>query len=181
MKKTLVLFFPLLLMSYSMLLMANHAQHSSQPMNKPTQSPATVEYSLYSKECGSCHLAYPAALLPVRSWEKLMKGLEQHFGDNAELSEETRDDIMSYLISHAAEYSDAPYTTPLLRSISQEAAPLRITEVPYFKKIHRMMPRMLVKMGKVKSLSTCNRCHDDAQTGQFESEEIRMPMMCSQR
>jgi len=38
---------------------------------------------------------------------------------------------------------------------------------------------MLVKMGKVKSLSACSSCHDDAQTGQFESDKVRVPLMCS--
>lgn len=179
MKKTLQLFFPILLMSYSGFLMANHAQHASPPQNEPVQITATPEYPVYAKECGSCHLAYPAAFLPVRSWEKLMNGLEKHFGDNAELSDEARDNIMSYLISHAAEYADAPNAAKFLGSIPSNAVPLRIVEVPYFKKIHRMMPRMLVKMGKVKSLSACSSCHDDAQTGQFESDKVRVPLMCS--
>ena len=31
---------------------------------------------LYKEECGSCHIAYPAVLLPPGSWQKLMVGLE---------------------------------------------------------------------------------------------------------
>lgn len=170
----------MLLLGYGHSAMANHAIHQHSSVSDPV-STAVPENPIYSKECSSCHLAYPAALLPARSWEKLMGNLDEHFGDNAELAQETQEVITAYLIAQAAEYSDAKYAAKLLRSIPLDAAPLRITEVPYFKKQHRMMPRMLVKMGKVKSLSDCNSCHDDTQTGQFDEDKVRVPLMCSKR
>ena len=48
-----------------------------------TRDVAAVENPLYQEECGSCHMAYPPGLLPGRSWEKLMTGLADHFGENA--------------------------------------------------------------------------------------------------
>lgn len=180
MKKLLIILFPMLLLSYGHVAMANHATHQPSSTSEPA-STAVAENSTYSKECGSCHLAYPAALLPARSWEKLMGGLDEHFGDNAELAQETQDVITAYLIAQAAEYAETKYVAKWLRSISLDTTPLRITDVPYFKKEHRMMPRMLIKMGKVKSLSSCNSCHDDAQTGQFDTDKVRVPLMCSKR
>ena len=44
---------------------------------------------LYKQECGSCHFAYPPSFLPARSWEKIMKNLSDHFGENAEFLPET--------------------------------------------------------------------------------------------
>ena len=37
----------------------------------------------WKAECGSCHVAYPAQLLPATSWQRLMKGLDKHFGTDA--------------------------------------------------------------------------------------------------
>lgn len=182
MKKLLIIItFSVLLFGYGRATMADHVLHQylQHSMSEPARV-AVSENPIYSKECGSCHLAYPAALLPARSWDKLMSHLGEHFGDNAELAQETQADISAYLIAHAAEYSEQPYAAKWLRSIPMDAVPLRITEIPAFKKVHRMMPRMLVKMGKVKSLSLCNNCHDDATTGQFETDKVRVPLMCSQ-
>lgn len=138
---------------------------------------ATVP-TLYTKECGSCHVPYPAAFLPTRSWEKLLGNLEQHFDNNAELSDTVQNEITAYLIANSAEYSTDPRAEKFLKSIPTETTPLRITEVKFFKKLHRMMPRMLVKMGKVKSLTQCESCHDDTANGQFDEKQIRVPVMC---
>ena len=46
---------------------------------------AAIANPVYKEECGSCHMAYPPGLLPARSWTKVMSGLDNHFGDNAEL------------------------------------------------------------------------------------------------
>jgi len=46
---------------------------------------AMVDNTLYQQECGSCHFAYQPGLLPARSWSTIMQGLDQHFGENAEL------------------------------------------------------------------------------------------------
>ena len=41
-------------------------------------------------ECSACHMAYPAGMLPARSWRALMGDLSNHFGEDASLPEETR-------------------------------------------------------------------------------------------
>lgn len=30
-----------------------------------------VDNTIYEKECGSCHFAYPAGLLPSNSWKRI--------------------------------------------------------------------------------------------------------------
>lgn len=55
------------------------------------------EDSVYIKECGSCHLAYPPNLLPKESWQLIMAGLEDHFGENAALDAPMAAHIASYL------------------------------------------------------------------------------------
>ena len=59
---------------------------------------AATTSPLYLEECGSCHMAYPAGLLPVSSWRRIMANLDDHFGDNAELDAQTATQITDYLI-----------------------------------------------------------------------------------
>lgn len=166
-----LLFFALLFNTH--LSFANHS-HTPTPKTEPS-APA---FEPYVKECGSCHVPYPAAFLPTRSWEKLLGNLAEHFDNNAELSETALQEITAYLIANSAEYSTDPRAEKFLKSIPTEATPLRITEVKFFKKLHQMMPKMLVKMGKVKSLTQCDSCHDDTASGQFDENRIRVPVMC---
>lgn len=72
---------------------------------------------LYRTECGDCHLAFPPALLPAGSWRAVMAGLEDHFGDNAELDPTTAREITGFLVQQAAgpgsgEYGSGPGAPP---------------------------------------------------------------------
>ena len=40
----------------------------------------TASNPKWKSECASCHVAYPARLLPAESWRALMGGLDKHFG-----------------------------------------------------------------------------------------------------
>ena len=75
-------------------------------------------------------------MLPARSWDKLTGGLTNHFGENAALEPASREDILKYSSSHAA---DAPATmegAKFMRGITKDVAPLRITETPYWTREH---------------------------------------------
>ena len=56
----------------------------------------------YQQECGSCHVAYPASLLPASSWQRIMLGLDQHYGSDASLDADTTRQIGAWLQQHAA-------------------------------------------------------------------------------
>lgn len=157
--------------------LANH-DHAQMTQTASKTNPLLSAFGPYVKECGSCHVPYPAAFLPTRSWEKLLGNLAEHFDNNVELSDTVQNEITAYLIANAAEYSADPRAEKFLNSIPTAATPLRISEVPFFKKLHQMMPKMLVKMGKVKSLIQCDSCHDDTASGQFDENRIRVPVMC---
>lgn len=129
----------------------------------------------YVKECGSCHFAYQPGFLPSESWVKLMAGLADHFGDNAELSPEDQKAITEYLTANSAEKSRVKASVKIIRSLGG-AKPLRITETPYFIHEHREIPVKLYKENeKVKSLSHCNRCHVSAAEGSFNEHEVNIP------
>jgi len=130
----------------------------------------------YSKECGSCHFAYQPGLLPASSWRLLMDELEDHFGDNAELETETRKALTDYLAKNAADFSRDEFSRKLVRSLSKDKTPERITEIPYFVHEHDDLPKKMVSdNSKVKSLSYCDKCHTRAEAGSYSEDEINIP------
>ena len=128
---------------------------------------------LYQESCASCHMGFQPNLLPSASWEKMMspKALEDHFGDNAEVDEQDRLSILVYLKTYAADNKGKR----LLR-FGKGEAPLRITELRYFKREHNEMPaRMVQGNPKVRSLSNCMACHTGAERGNYGERGIRIP------
>lgn len=137
---------------------------------------AAVSNPVYKEECGSCHMVYPPGLLPARSWSKIMNELENHFSDNAELDTETNQSISEFLLSNSADKSDYRRSRKFNRSIESNDAPLRISELPYFKHEHDEIPRRLVSANStVKSFSQCNACHAKAEQGSFNEDDINIP------
>ena len=126
---------------------------------------------LYREECGDCHMVYPAKLLPGESWRKIMARLDDHFGENAELDDETRREIESYLLQASARGSDRK----LFRNLGA-AAPMRITELPYFVHEHDEIPsRFVAGNERVRSFSQCNACHQNAERGLFDEDDVVIP------
>lgn len=128
---------------------------------------------LYVEECGSCHLAYPAQLLPPRSWQAIMSQLDDHFDENAELDTESRQAIEAYL-AEASQSKNGSYRK-LFRNLGDKV-PLRITELPYFIHEHDEIPSRFIKANdKVGSLSQCNACHKSAEQGDFDEDDVFIP------
>jgi len=131
---------------------------------------------LYVEECGACHFAYPAGLLPARSWERVMAGLKDHFGDNAELAPDLAAKLTTYLTENAADRATDRRGAWLLRGLADGAAPLRITELPAFRGEHREIPARLVQDNPdVGSLSRCEACHTRAPQGYYNDRGVRIP------
>lgn len=137
---------------------------------------APVTNEQYRTECAACHMAYSPGLLPARSWEKMMAGLDNHFGDNAELDPETAAAIQKYLVENAADRVDYRRSAKINRSIGKNATPLRISETPYFTEKHDEIPARMVKDNpKVKSFANCAACHTEAEKGDFNEHHVRIP------
>jgi len=137
---------------------------------------APVTNQLYRNECASCHFAYQAGLLPSRSWKSIMSGLEDHFGDNAELMPEDYTVIINYLTKNAAEFSDHKRSRRINNSIAKDEAPLRITDTPYFKRKHRELSlSRITNNPEIGSISNCIACHTRAEKGSFNEHEINIP------
>jgi len=125
----------------------------------------------YVEECGSCHMAYPARLLPAESWRRIMQGLGDHFGENAEVDTATRNRLEQYLVSESGSVS----YQKLFRNLGHQV-PLRITGLPYFRHKHDGIPSKLIQANdKVGSLSQCNACHQKAERGLFDEDDVNIP------
>jgi len=132
----------------------------------------------YLEECGACHFAYQPGLLPVRSWDALMapEALSDHFGDDAELEEPLRVELLNYLRDHAASRGAVfKRSRKVARSIHSSEAPLRITDTRYIRRKHADIPKSYISNEDVGSLSNCNNCHGEADQGHFDDDQVIIP------
>ena len=130
--------------------------------------------SEYVENCGTCHFAYQPELLPSRSWEKILSGLQDHFGEVIELDPETVKTISDYLEANSADHSAANLATKILRSLGNQA-PLRITEVPCIRREHHEIQNSVLNRESVGSLSNCVACHTTAEKGIYDDDNVRIP------
>lgn len=135
---------------------------------------AVAQNQTYEDECASCHNAFHPTLLPEASWEKVMAGLEDHFGDNVALDEEARSEILGYLTANSAERALSEASRKILYSIKGESV-LRITDAPYWKEKHSEIKDEVYKRKTVISRSNCLACHPGANAGSFEDRDIKIP------
>ena len=145
-------------------------------LNKSRLDVAPVENAAYKQECGSCHFPYQPGLLPARSWQKLMGGLADHFGENAELDAADAQRFTAYLTENAADTSNYKRSRGITKSLHKTAVPLRITETRYFQRKHHELPARAVKDNpKVRSFSNCELCHTRAAQGSYNEHEVKVP------
>jgi len=129
----------------------------------------------YQEECGACHFAFQPGLLPSASWQKLMADLHDHFGENAELGVDAKNQLTDYLVANAADRSPSKRSARIVKSIIS-GVPLRITDVPYIRKKHHEVPiRMIQGNDKVRSLANCDACHTEALKGIYSENSISIP------
>ncbi len=130
-----------------------------------------VKDPIVAKECSACHMLYAPGLLPARSWTKLVTGLKEHFGENAELDADTAAKISAYLEQNAAD--QAGRNAKVLRDLPKTAEPLRITELPWWRRKHERKDRVaaatLVRKG-AKFKGDCAACHKGAEKGIFDDD-----------
>ena len=124
----------------------------------------------YKEECGSCHVAYPPALLSAASWQKVMDGLGRHFGEDASVAPGKVQALNEWLQANAGrkDSSDAR-GQPLLR----------ISETAWFRKEHRDghdgLTAAVWKSAAVKSVANCGACHRKAEQGDYAENSLRLP------
>ena len=119
----------------------------------------------YKQECGSCHVAFPPALLPADSWQRLMKNLPKHFGTDASLDAATAAPIAAWLQAEAGRARRTPAAPP----------EDRITRGSWFQREHREVAAATWNRPSIKSPANCAACHTQAEQGDFNEHRIRIP------
>ena len=132
----------------------------------------------YVRECGGCHMPYPASLGTKARWDALMADLADHFGEDASLEPKARADILAYLTENSAEKWDTRAAHQLGPPNRED--PLRITATLAWRQAHRHIPEAIFKSKSVRSKSNCGACHTDATSGRFDPQDIRLPESASQ-
>ncbi|WP_210394808.1 diheme cytochrome c [Motiliproteus sediminis] len=137
--------------------------------NRRGRAPANAQYQ---EECGSCHLAYPPHLLGGEQWQQMMNGLEDHFGENAELDAATTEALSAYLVGNAADngrYNNRRYA-------SNNLDQLRISQQSFFLRKHDEIPtNWVVDNPEIGSFSRCDACHQNAAKGDFDEHGVVIP------
>ena len=129
-------------------------------MPLPANTPAS-----FKNECGSCHLAYPPALLAAKDWQRTMAGLKDHFGTEATVDAKTLIEIAAFLERNA-------FNPDKLGSAGE---PPRITQTARFVRKHREVSAKTWRDPRIKSAANCEACHRGAANGSFSEHEITMP------
>ncbi len=123
----------------------------------------------YVRECAACHVAYPAGLLPAASWQRLVGGLDRHFGTDATLDAQDLTLISRWLQDHAdTRRSTAPPED-------------RITRSPWFERKHRHIEAATWRLPSVRTAANCAACHGGAAQGRYDEHDLRMPAGLSPR
>lgn len=130
-----------------------------------------ISNDAYRKECGACHFAYLPGFLPSRSWNRVMDGLGDHFGENVQLTSEQASSLRQYLTANAADKVPEKGPAVLLERLGAEKAPLRITQVPLIHRQHLVVRNVLQTnthaQERVRGITNCDACHEKAADGQF--------------
>jgi len=125
--------------------------------------PSTTQ--AYREECGACHVAYPPALLAGKDWKQIMNTLSNHFGDDASLDPAMQQSIEQFLQRRAGK----------AQWLSDAGNPPRITQTWWFTRQHNEVPGAVWKSPKIKSPSSCQTCHRNAERGSYRERDIAIP------
>ncbi|MDH5749957.1 MAG: diheme cytochrome c [Rhodospirillales bacterium] len=129
-----------------------------------------VSNTVTKQECGSCHMAFQPQFLPARSWKAIMAGLDNHFGENASIDNDTALEIKTYLVNNAAD-SGWFRNSRILRGVKNEWTPLRITELPRWVHEHNEeVPAQVWNRKDIGSKANCKACHRDADRGNYDDD-----------
>ncbi len=121
---------------------------------------------LTKNECGACHFAYPASMLPEASWKKIMGSLENHFGEDASLDAQTTQYITKYLVAQAG--SSENWSLKFVRGLDNRNPPIRITETKYWIRQHPGISKEKLQSGLAGLKANCAVCHFGAENGYYE-------------
>jgi cytochrome b len=167
--------------AYMMLLLAigayffiTSSNYNFLTLQKYTNIDYKQEHPLFYEKCGDCHKIYPPYLLPEKSWQRVMGGLGNHFGEEiteANITRSQRASILAFLRENAAEHSRREAAIKVMDSLG-DLRPKAITKTPYWRETHKDIPRSVFQEEKIKDRSNCIACHKDFDKGNLDDMNI---------
>ncbi len=157
---TLLIHAPLRMALLALCVVALPAAHADGGRMLPRNMPPA-----YQQECASCHTAYPPGMLPAASWQRIMTGLDKHYGTDASLDARTVQQLSTWLQTHAGTY----------KRVSEAPPQDRITRSAWFERKHREIPAQVWRHASVKSAANCIACHAGADKGNYDDDDITFP------
>ena len=143
-------------------------------LQKYTNIDYEAKHAAFYNECGDCHKVYPPYMLPKRSWQKIMAGLDNHRGEKiteANITKSQQVSILEFLTENAAETSKREAAVKVMHSLG-ERRPKAITKTPYWRETHKDIPKYVYKQKKIKDKSNCIACHKDFEHGNLDDMNI---------
>jgi hypothetical protein len=134
-----------------------------------------VDHAATKSACGECHMVFQPQMLPRRSWQTLMQGLDRHFGEDASVPPPQAAEILAYLEANAADSTAGREGRKFLEGLGSAATPSRITETPYWVREHRKVEPATWKRPQIVTKSNCGACHTQAAQGDYDEDQIRIP------
>jgi len=119
----------------------------------------------YRMECAACHVAYPPGMLPATSWQRLMNDLPNHYGSDASLDPATVKELSAWLSANAGSQ----------KRVGEEPPQDRITRSAWFIRKHDELAPAAWKLPAVQSPANCVACHAQADQGDFNEHNVRIP------
>lgn len=119
----------------------------------------------YQQECASCHVPYPPGMLPAASWQRVMANLQRHYGTDASLDAASEKELTAWIVANAGTY----------RRVSEQPPQERITRSAWFNRKHDEVAAATWKLPAVKSPANCAACHPQAEKGDFNEHNVRIP------
>ena len=122
-------------------------------------------------ECGECHMAFFAEMLPRRSWLNILSNLDDHFGEDASIDPESLSKIIRHHITNASDVINSRGARKWREGLKKQDAPKSITSAPRFVRKHddSDFDKMWLRL-KVRSKADCAACHKDAVQGLFDDD-----------
>ena len=160
---------PRLLLRYTLVMAALILTTACSDNRVRPSAPIELPDEIVEEECGACHQVFQFQMLPGVAWEAITNDLENHFGEDASLDDETVEHIQQYLIAHSAntvrgggKFLWGTETTQLI---------LRISETPFWEIKHRdVVPDGGWEYGTSNSKSNCTACHDNELKGNYDKD-----------
>lgn len=154
-----------------------YLQESADDLYQPYTGPILPDNAAWRENCNECHFAFHPSLLPARSWQKIFDDQHKHFGDDLDLDNDIKAELLKFHLDNAAEKGLTEPARKILYYTPTNSTPIRITETVYWKKKHEDIKDVYWQHEKVVTKGNCEACHLDAKQETYEDSDMRLPAL----